>query len=278
MHPLSILLFGDFERAEFFDARAGLERFGTVHQYAGVDEAADAMARAEFVPDVIVAAQAFPGQVSQQAIDRLRRLAPLARVVGLLGSWCEGEMRSGSPWPGVVRTYWHQWPARSARELYCMANGHHCSWSLPPTATEEERLLADMNACGIHTGAPLDAPRGLVSICGRSRETAEWLSAACRKRGFSTVWRRSATAAESDGVVAGIYDGTDLTEDSCDELRRLAAALHPAPVVALLAFPRIEDRQRALSAGAASVLSKPLSLEDLFTELDRALGCRANSR
>ena len=50
-------------------------------------------------PDVIVVAQAFPGQFSHQAIDRLRRLAPLARMVGLMGSWCEGEMRTGSPWP-----------------------------------------------------------------------------------------------------------------------------------------------------------------------------------
>jgi hypothetical protein len=34
--------------------------------------------------------------------------------------------------------------------------------------------------------------------------------------------------------------------------------------VALLTCPRIEERSRALAAGAAAVFSKPLMLEDLF--------------
>jgi len=34
---------------------------------------------------------------------------------------------------------------------------------------------------------------------------------------------------------------------------------HPTPVIALLDFPRIEDYDRALEAGAAAVLSKPTS-------------------
>ena len=71
----------------------------------------------EIAVDVIVVAQAYPGQFSGEALDRLARLAPLARVVVLLGSWCEGEVRSGRPWPGAIRVYWHQWPARCAQEL-----------------------------------------------------------------------------------------------------------------------------------------------------------------
>jgi len=42
-----------------------------------------------------------------------------------------------------------------------------------------------------------------------------------------------------------------------------------APIVALLDFPRIEDRRRALAAGAQAILSKPLQVDDLFWELDR---------
>ena len=59
----------------------------------------------------------FPGQFSCEAIDRIRTRAPLARLVGLLGSWCEGEVRSGQPWPGTIRIYAHQWPGRAEQEL-----------------------------------------------------------------------------------------------------------------------------------------------------------------
>jgi CheY-like chemotaxis protein len=41
----------------------------------------------------------------------------------------------------------------------------------------------------------------------------------------------------------------------------------PAPIVALLNFPRVEDRDRALAAGAAAVLSKPVLVEDLLWQL-----------
>jgi CheY-like chemotaxis protein len=133
---------------------------------------------------------------------------------------------------------------------------------LPPTATEEERLLAD-------TAERRASRHGLVVICSQSHETAEWLSAACRSRGYATIWQRPSTKARVAGAMAAIFDGTDLSRDECNQLGHLAAALHLAPVVALLAFPRANDRRRALSAGAASVLSKPLVVDDLFWELEK---------
>ena len=140
---LSILLLGDTNRPEFQEARACLARWGLVVEFADAESAAAALAEGRILPDVIVVAQAFPGQFSHQAIDRLRRVTPLARVLGVMGSWCEGEMRSGSPWPATVRTYWHQWPARCHREFCRFAKGKSCSWALPLTATEEERLLVE---------------------------------------------------------------------------------------------------------------------------------------
>jgi CheY-like chemotaxis protein len=113
---LSIFLLGDTDRTEFREAEACLQGCGSVHRFAKTAAAATALAEGQLVADAIVLAQAFPGQFSHQAVDRLRRLAPLTRVLGLMGSWCEGEMRTGSPWPGAVRTYWHQWPARCEPE------------------------------------------------------------------------------------------------------------------------------------------------------------------
>jgi DNA-binding NarL/FixJ family response regulator len=259
---LSIMLVGDAGRTEFRDARICLDRWGVVHGFSEIAAAAAALAEAEVVPDVIVVAQAFPGQFSHQAIEQLRRLAPLARVGGLMGSWCEGEMRTGSPWPGVVRTYWHQWTARCNRELRRLARGQCCSWALPPTATEEERLLTN-------TAEPRPRQDGVVVICAWSHEAADWLSAACRRRGFATIWQRTPTTARARGATAIIFDGGSFDEVEYQQLQHLAATVRPTPVLALLAFPRLEDQRRALSAGAAAVLSKPLAVDDLCGELDR---------
>jgi hypothetical protein len=312
MNTLSILLVGDITRDEFAGIRATLDRWAAVSVVGDVEAAAAALAEGDIVPDAIVVAQSFPGQFSHTAIDRLRRLAPLARILGLMGSWCEGEMRSGSPWPSTARIYWHQWPAHADRQFHQMAAGQACSWTLPPTATEEERLLADLGPLAPGEGVssmptkgtgseprtetpardgcrevpvPLfqqavrvradelsGPPGGLVVIRSPSTEMAEWLSAACRRRGLATLWQRASSADRIEGATAAIFDGADLDDDECGELKRLAAALGPAPVVALLSFPRTDTYDRARSAGAAAVLSKPVVLEDLFWQLHKVVG------
>jgi DNA-binding NarL/FixJ family response regulator len=262
---LSILFVGDASRPEFHDSRTCLGKWGIVTEYSNAELAATAMAEDRISPDVIVVAQAFPGHLSHEAIDRLRRLAPLARVIGLMGSWCEGEMRSGSPWPATVRTYWHQWPARGDRQFRLLTTGQSCSWALPLTATEEERLLADAVGSG---GTPTSiSSSAQVVIRSQSREMVDWLSAACLGRGFASTWQRDSAVAPLDGAAIGVFDGSDLCDYEYDALSRFVIALRPVPVVALLSFPRIEDHDRALSAGALAVLSKPLLVEDLLSEI-----------
>ncbi|MEN6405836.1 MAG: hypothetical protein ABFC77_05125 [Thermoguttaceae bacterium] len=272
---LSTLLIGDVDRSEFAGARAALELWGPVEVCPTAADAVAVLQRDQLAPDLIVAAQAFPDQISHAAIARLRRLAPLARVVGLLGSWCEGEMRTGSPWPGAVRVYGHQWASRAGRQLQRMASGKSCAWSLPPTATEEERLLADADPATTPTDSkksgglattPTDSKKsgGLVLIHSRSPEMAEWLSTMCRSRGYATLWRREPASTYTDGVRAAIFDADRFGDASCAELRRLVESVRPSPVVALMTFPRAEDRRRAMQAGATAIVSKPFVLEDLF--------------
>jgi hypothetical protein len=237
-------------RASDADGQCGLVCAPTV------EAAVELLTDDGFAPDAIIVAQAYPGQFSHAAIDRLRRLAPLARVLGLMGSWCEGEMRSGQPWPGAVRVYWHQWPARCGQELGRLAQGECPAWGLPVTASEEERLLAE----AVVSWPPR---HGLIAICARSFDVAEMLATACRSCGYATVWLRPSRPGRVTGVAAAVFDGSDLCDPESDDLRRLAASIRPAPVVALLDFPRVEDRDRALASGATAVLSKPLQLGDL---------------
>ncbi len=268
--PHTILLLGNMDCTEFRAARQCMDRWATVHQALSVEAAAIMLTEGRIVPDVIVVAQAFPGQFSHQAVDRLRRLAPVARWIGLMGSWCEGEMRTGLPWPGVVRIYWHQWAARCDWEFRRMTDARLCSWALPPTASEEERLLADTDRPSLRSELFVQkkSARGLLLIRTASNETAHWLAAACRSRGFSTVWQREAASARVEGATAVLFDVCEMGERECEELQRLANVVQPTPVIALLGFPRVEDRRRALASGAKEVLSKPLLLNDLWETIE----------
>jgi DNA-binding NarL/FixJ family response regulator len=155
---------------------------------------------------------------------------------------------------------WHQWPARCRRELGRLVEGQS-AWALPATASEEERLLA--------ADEPPPQHQGLIAVRAWQWETADWLSAACRRAGWATVWARPPHAARIEGAAAAIFDTFDCQDREFRELQRFCTEMAPAPVLALLGFPRIADCRQALAAGAAAVLSKPLLVADLDAELER---------
>ncbi len=258
---LSILLVGRTRRTEFHEAAVILGRWGRVTTADDVADAESLLARGDLA-DLIVIAQSFPGEVAVHAVDRLRRLAPVARLIGLLGSWCEGEMRSGEPWPAAIRAYWHQWPDRCAAQLERVRNDQPAAWSLPATATEEERLLLE-SADVLPTGT------GLIAVRSRSVDMAEWLCDACRRQGYATVWLDRRRIPRIEGAAAALLDMADAGPDDLAELAALAAQLRPAPVVALMHFPRTQDVRNAARHGAVGVLSKPVQLEDLLGRLAR---------
>ena len=262
MPEISILLVGNTDRSEFREARAVLDESGRVVAAADVESALVVLAEGRIAPHLIVVAQAYPGQFSHAVVDRMRRLAPLARVLGLLGSWCEGETRTGQPWPAVIRIYWHQWEAYLRREIARVREGASSTWSLPITASEEERLL-------LFAQEPTVRREGLIAISTPEFEMQDWLRAACRRRGYSSVWLLPQRPAQVEGATAAVFDGDDCRGHEAESLKSLAAALGPVPIIALLHFPRIDDRDRALAAGAKAVLSKPFLVEDLFWQIDR---------
>lgn len=262
MSEICVLLIGDTRRREFRRARASLDDAARVREAPDAEEAEVLLAGGRFLPEVIVVAQSHPGQFSARQIDRLRRLAPLARVLALLGSWCEGEVRTGNPWPAVIRVYWHQWLPCWRQELARLRQGECPAWGLPVTASEEDRLLASAEA-------PAPTREGLIAICSPCFEMQDWLAAACRGRGYSTEWIRPHRPTTLRDTTAAIFDATDCRGEELDQLKRFAAVSGEAPVLALLDFPRIEDEDLALAAGAVAVLAKPLLLEDLFWQLDQ---------
>jgi hypothetical protein len=105
----SILLFGDSSPPEFAAACQWLRTHGDVVEARRIDE--DCLTRrviAGWHPELVVGLQNRPGQWREEELDGASRLWPLAVTVALLGSWCEGEPRTGRPLPGVARVPWHQ--------------------------------------------------------------------------------------------------------------------------------------------------------------------------
>jgi DNA-binding response OmpR family regulator len=116
---------------------------------------------------------------------------------------------------------------------------------------------------------PLPTGDGLVVVYSPEFDMQDWLCCTCRRGGYSTVWLRPHQSIRVEGARAAIFDATECLGDELAELHRLATIMGPAPIIALLNFPRVEDRDRALAAGAATVLSKPVLIEDLLWQIKR---------
>ena len=248
-------------------------------------------------PDLMILLVAHPGEFSAAAVEEWRHRAPLARVVALLGAWCEGEARSGHPWPAIPRIYWHQWVNWFAREMSALEAGICGTLSLPITATDEERLLHPVEiqeklvrgTIGVYVpgenGGPgfrqPPTPRGKRDSRAASprfssddttvrRDMAAMLVDVCRELGYEAVCF-SGEPSSVDGIplVAAIWDASLLGRDCWDELRALTDRWRGVPWIALCDFPRQEDRRRAIDRGARELLSKPLLIADLRATLGR---------
>jgi hypothetical protein len=224
-------------------------------------------------PALVVIGQAWPGEIGAAELMRLRQAAPLARFCGLFGSWCEGETRSGQPWLGAWRVFGHQWPQRGARQLAALAEGTPTVWNLPVTATAEEQLLAEIDLLARRIAARprrTDAIDRIV-VLATTVEAGDALADACVALGYQTdVWREVPTGGEL-AVAAVLWDARAEQAARAGVVQGLQRAVGSAPIVTLLGFPRAGDIERALAAGVAAVMSKPLLLADLDWQLTALL-------
>lgn len=269
MKKRHVLLVGDYCHRDFAEAVCWLSDHCYVTRWSSVPEALSWI-RDTRSPDVMVFAQSHPGQLSERDIELFHAASPLSRLVALLGSWCEGETRSGRPWPGLHRVFWHQWAPRMSLELLDTGDSDYCLLQMPRTVTASEQYerLAE-------TASP--RRRGLIAIHTRTIRMYEALSDACGQAGLATVWFPPARPAHSSGAAAAIWDGVSSHQQEVGLFEEVVKQHRPAPVLALLDFVRREDIERMLALGASRVLAKPFLLNDLLWQLEQALdgtGCR----
>jgi hypothetical protein len=232
-----------------------------------------ATADQETPPELIVVAQCRPDSIGLAQMSHLRRTAPLAGMIALVGSWCEGETRTGRPWPGAQRLYWYEFPAWWRKQMLLRAAGCCPDWARPvdfglPAAAG--KLLSD---CGFSTRMPgrLVGRSGVIVLRTALRETADALADILNGAGYATAWQAPGRLPSCiRGAEAGIWEGGQFSDDEAADLRAFCNQMTRdyAPVLALLDFPRRNRVDHALEIGAAAVLGKPWRNADLLTTIE----------
>jgi hypothetical protein len=206
-------------------------------------------------PELIVIAQQRPGVFRPSQIASFRERAPLASLLSLLGTWCEGETRTGRPLAGTHRVYWHEFPAWWRRQMEQLAQGGCPDWALPGYETDSCKPWRRNPSDGLRTGTA----DGRLALAAAHWEAGAVLGDLLRQAGYTTTWQPPGRAPTVGDSLAGIWDGGQL---DANELRSLTVfcqhlAGNNAPVIALLDFPRFDACERARKAGAAVILGKP---------------------
>lgn len=266
-----VLLIGDTSWPEFYPCIRLLADMRGVRIRRRPSLAAAADAPDEH--DLVIILQRYPGEHQAKDLERLRNSQPLARFVVILGSWCEGEGRSGEPLPGTLRYYWHQWMSSAQEQLRLLRAGRNRAWSLPPTATDEDLVLAEANTVTATKGPRAESPVAeriapLLLVMSRDYSVFESLQSAARLWGITAEWRRLNAGLQPlpDGTAAVVIDverDGELPPRRLGRFQAKAGGKAPVPIALLMGFPRSHDVQRYLRAGATAVLSKPYALRDL---------------
>jgi hypothetical protein len=263
MQRQQVLLVGDYEHRDFREAVDWLQNHTQLSLAAGLDAAYELLTAEPWTPTVIIA-QSRPGRFPAVDVERLHRASPLSRLVALLGSWCEGEMRTGRPWPGVFRVLWHQWQPRLIPQLTANSDIHPALWTLPRTASAAEQMA-------LLSQVAWPRREALISVRARTLRDYRALGEPCAVAGYATVWIAPGRATHVDGVAAAIVDAVAVSDAEQNQLQEIVATTVPGPVIAVLDYVRRQDYDRALAAGVSAVIAKPVLMYDLLWHLNDLL-------
>ena len=280
-----VLAVGDWQGREFVAATSGLSVARDWSHASSINEACDLLRNCQQPPELIFLAQPLPGIYCQGDIDRLQQVVPLTRLVVVVGSWCEGELRTGSPPSGVIRLYWYEfsswWQAAIRRR-----DADLCPpWSLPLDHVQAGRWSP------VNDVAPLKAPSKNTALLSVTIDAADFtvyetLSAALSNFGILSHWQgrdENATPAASTApattptTTAGIWDGGQLGARELKHLTKFCRQTN-GPVIALLDFPRLEHFKQARAAGAAAVFAKPYIVKELVAALEQNAPSKKSKR
>lgn len=180
-------------------------------------------------------------------VEALRDALASQTLVQLLGTWCEGEGRTGKIVEGVERVFWHAWPAWLSQ------------WESHTAADSEPAFERPAIA-------------GLVEIKSGDAEFGKSLIDALADT-TPAIWSPRLSQSVSTPPAVILWDGSQLGGREANELYGICqnASKSGAAVIAMLDFPRPETVAAARDIGVAAVLGKPFSMELLRETLAASL-------
>lgn len=222
--------------------------------------------------DLVVITQGRRGVVPDEDIDRIQSTFATTPIVALLGSWCEGEKRSGSPWPGIPRIYWHQWQGQFQQFLNCLQENNIHPWQMPATTTASDEVVA-----GPHFGE--ESFSGIVAVSAWTKTQFDMIEDALSAFNAKSCWvERSTWDGEAKELVkVVIVDDDSLTGDLETRIRWIISTFGQVPVVLTLGFPRKDEVESLQAMGVGAVVSKPFKLGDLKQAILQATQHRQHS-
>jgi len=263
--PTKVLLTGDYWHSDFRTLLTNMDCATTLVPTEKLSK--EHLSDASF--DLIVLAASRRDQFSHAWVESIRGQASPTPLVALMGTWCEGEQRSGEPWPGVQRIYWHQWQSRFARFTEQLASNQICDWHLPATASHADSAIHFDSTV---TTAPSNS-RLKIGISAVSHMHYQMIADASEKVAENTLWLETqhwdASVIEALSVV--VVDADSWNQHVQDRIQWLRNDLKiDTPIVLLLNFPRQSDFSALNALGISGVVSKPFQLSDLTIAVERA--------
>ncbi|PHS01117.1 MAG: hypothetical protein COA78_23100 [Blastopirellula sp.] len=215
--------------------------------------------------DSILLFQARPSTIAESTVHNLRRKYPLAKIGVLLGSWCEGEQRTGQPLVCVERIFWHQWPTRADEFL-------STTLKLPSTASQNAVIQQDLRQLKIANG---NSTNNKIVICANRFEDYDYLAIACKSWGAEPQWyipgRESSEIPPANQMTLGLWNGVHLDAEATTEFIQFRKCYPNIPMIASLEFPRFNDLNSFHQLCGDAVIGRPFALSDLFSTFDQAI-------
>ena len=211
-------------------------------------------------PDWIILLSGHPGEWGSAAVLRVRARFPLARVIHLLGSWQEGERRSGRPLAGTWPVLWHRWLPFFDREWRALEAGQPGQLAAPVTVGMAELVEVEGRW-------QMPGRRRRVQVRAAAAVAAQGLVEACRELGHEVVEQQPEVVLgdESGWSREGLLLG-NLAGEAGSE-RFLGRALGRRRLV-ISAGVRWQEVRQWLDDGVGGVIAKPFLLGDLAWWID----------
>lgn len=246
------LLIGRTRRNEFQEGCQWLaQRFSCI-QFDSISLVPDPLFNS---PSDILLFQSLRGEFPAQQVNLLRMRFPLASFCCVLGSWIEGETRSGQPLTGVYRV--------SSQQFVSMMRTKTRTWNGWPTTTAaDEHWMETSN----HEPSLPNRQNRKVLVVGYDHSLVEALASACSELGFTATTGTPKPTETPKDVNCIIYDATRNRPQRIDDIRRFRELSPRTHLVVLIDFPRVEEREEMIRGGANEVLSKPFDLSQLLFE------------